>query len=282
MAESNQLDLGDVRLHYVEAPGPGPVLLLLHGFTDSLESYLPLIPELSTLAYVYAVDLRGHGESSHTPNNYTLRAHVDDIKRFIDTLIGAPAFVAGHSMGGHVAAWLAGLYPDTVRALIIEDTGFDFPPDRNAPHFAPRRNQLLELHSSGATIEEASVIFAAEPTPEDKSKTRLDVYGAEGVNRHTRQWLGMDVTHFDSLIEGGIATGWDGKEILSHITCPTLLITSNEWTDDESVQDLQFYKDNVKNGQHIAIDVANHRVHEMRPNEYLDAVLGFLKPLIKD
>src|SRR5215217_2283236 len=117
MAESKQLNLGDVRLHYVEAPGPGPVLLLLHGFSDSLESYLPLIPKLSTFAYVYAVDFPGHGESSHTPNVYNLRTHVDDTKRFIDTLIGAPVFIAGHSMGASTAAWLAALYPDTVRAL---------------------------------------------------------------------------------------------------------------------------------------------------------------------
>src|SRR5690349_11751045 len=40
MAESKFVDLGDARLHYVEAPSPGPVLLLLHGVTDSLESYL--------------------------------------------------------------------------------------------------------------------------------------------------------------------------------------------------------------------------------------------------
>jgi pimeloyl-ACP methyl ester carboxylesterase len=186
MAESKLLDLGDIRLHYVEAPGLGPILLLLHGFTDSLESYLPLIPKLSTLAYVYAVDFRGHGESSHTPHEYSLRNHVGDIKRFIDTLIGAPVFVAGHSMGASVAAWLAALYPDIVHALILEDSGFDFPPDEKSLYFAPRRDQLVELHSSGTTIEEAAVIFAIEPTPEDNSKTRLDVYGPEGVNRHSQ------------------------------------------------------------------------------------------------
>lgn len=282
MAESKQLNLGNVRLHYVEAPGPGPVLLLLHGFTDTLESYLPLIPRLSTLVYVYAVDLRGHGESSHTPNAYNLRTHVEDIKRFIDTVIGSAVFVAGHSMGAATAAWLAALYPDTVRALILEDQNFDFPADLKFEGFIPRRDQIAQFHSSGVTVEEAAVMIATEPTLEDKSKTRLEVYGPEGVNRHTRQWLGMDVTHFDCIIKGGYATGWDGTEVLSRITCPTVLITSNQWTDDESVQCLQFYKDNLKHGRHVVIDVANHRVHEMRPNEYLDAVVGFLKPLISE
>jgi pimeloyl-ACP methyl ester carboxylesterase len=169
-----------------------------------------------------------------------------------------------------------------VRALILEDQNFDFDADFSIPEFARRRQQLVEVHASGITVEEAAARFSSEPTPEDASKTRLEVYGSEGVNRHTRQWLGMDVTHFDCIVEGGYATGWDGKEALSHITCPTLLITSNQWTDDESVQCLQFYKDNLKHGQHIVIDVANHRVHEMRPNEYLDVVIGFLMPLIAE
>jgi len=125
-------------------------------------------------------------------------------------------------------------------------------------------------------------IFASESTPEDETKTRLDVYGPEGVQRHAHQWLGMDVTHFDSLLEGTYATGWNGKEIVSQITCPTLLITSNRWTDDEAVRSLQFYFDNVKNSRHIIIDVPYHRVHDVRPNEYLDAVIHFLKPLVTD
>lgn len=280
MAESKFVDLGDVRLHYVEAPGPGTPLLLLHGFSDSLESYLPLIPKLSTLAYVYAIDFRGHGESSHTPNNYTLRVHVDDIKRFIDTHIATPVFIAGHSMGASTAVWLASLYPDTVRALILEDQDFDFLPNNDFPEFAPRRQQLAEVHSSSKTVEELIAEVAAEPTP--GGETRLDAYGQEGVQRHARQWLSMDLTHFDSLIGGTYAAGWDGKDILSHITCPTVLITSNQWTDDEGIQIMQFYKDNLKHGQRIIIDVANHRVHEVRPTEYLDAVVGFLKPLLSE
>jgi pimeloyl-ACP methyl ester carboxylesterase len=187
---------------------------------------LPLIPKLSALTHVYAIDFRGHGGSSHTPHDYTLRTHVEDIKRFIDTLIREPVFVAGHSMGASA--------------------------------------------------------FVIELTPEDQTKTRLDVYGPEGVQRHTRQWLEMDLTHFDSMIEGTHATGWNGKEILSHITCPTLFITDNRWTNEEAVRQMQFSLSNVKNSRHVVIDVSNHRVHEMRPNEYLDTVIQFLKPLISE
>lgn len=192
------------------------MLLLLHGVTDSLESYLPLIPKLSALFHVYAIDFRGHGESGHTPHNYSLRIHVDDIKRFIDTLIGAPVLIASHSMGACIGGWLAALYPNMVHGLIIEDQGFEFPPDVKKTSFIPRRDQLFEMHASGTAFEEAVTIFGTEPISEDTTKTRFDIYGREGVQRQTRQWLQMDVTLLDDAIEGKTGAGWDAKEILSH------------------------------------------------------------------
>ena len=54
----------------------------------------------------------------------------------------------------------------------------------------------------------------------------------------------------------------------------------NSWTDDEDVQRVQYNLDNIKNSKQIVIDVHNHRVHEMRPREYLREIEHFLKPLI--
>ncbi len=280
MAESKFIDLGEVRLHYVEEPSPKPVLILLHGFTDSVESYLPILPQLATFTSVCAVDFRGHGQSSHTPHQYTLRNHVRDVERFMDSVIDETVFVAGHSMGGRVAGWLAALLPDKVRAIIIEDTSLDIQPGQKTPFFTARRDQLIELKSSGKTVQDLATVISSEPVPEDTSKTRLDVYGVEGVYRHANQWWAMDIDHFDSVIEGKSSDGWNNKEILPNIQCPTLFITDNSWTDDEDVQRIQYNLESIKNSKRVAIDVHNHRVHEMRPREYLHEVERFLQPLI--
>lgn len=58
MTHYQTIDLDEVRLHYAEAPGPGPALVLIHGLSGSNTSFLPLMPALAQQAHVYAPDLR--------------------------------------------------------------------------------------------------------------------------------------------------------------------------------------------------------------------------------
>ena len=49
---------------YLERPGSGRPLVLLHGITDNARTYLPLLDGIDPGCHVYALDFRGHGESS--------------------------------------------------------------------------------------------------------------------------------------------------------------------------------------------------------------------------
>ena len=51
MIAHHKADVGDVEPRYAKAPGSGPPLLL-HGRFSSLETYLPLMPELAEMAHV--------------------------------------------------------------------------------------------------------------------------------------------------------------------------------------------------------------------------------------
>lgn len=114
-------DAGDgVRLH-VERGGRGPTLLLLHGFTGSVESWAPLRAALSAMTTV-AVDLPGHGHSSTPadPARLALPRLADDLARLLDALGVGRAAVLGYSMGGRAALHLARRHPDRVAALVLE------------------------------------------------------------------------------------------------------------------------------------------------------------------
>ena len=60
-------DLGDVRLHYVEA-GTGPLVVLLHGFPEFWYSWRFQIPMLAEAGFwVVAPDMRGYNLSEKPP-----------------------------------------------------------------------------------------------------------------------------------------------------------------------------------------------------------------------
>jgi pimeloyl-ACP methyl ester carboxylesterase len=105
-------------MHVVEHPGkPGaPVVLLIHGLTDSVESFAGMVEELTPDYTVITYDRRGWGRSRDDVPATSLADHAQDA---LDTLAGRRATIVGHSYGGVVAMMAAVLRPDLVASLAI-------------------------------------------------------------------------------------------------------------------------------------------------------------------
>lgn len=74
-------------INYGELEGDGPALLLIHGQMAAWEDYAGVIPELSENWHIYAIDVYGHGESSHDEELYYLNVNGDDLIWFIHNVI---------------------------------------------------------------------------------------------------------------------------------------------------------------------------------------------------
>jgi pimeloyl-ACP methyl ester carboxylesterase len=110
--------------------GPGPVVVLLHGFPLSGAMWQEQLSGIGSIYRVIAPDLRGHGESPVPEGIYTMDAMADDVVELLETLeISGPVVIGGLSMGGYVALSIAARYPTRVRALMLMDTraGADTP-----------------------------------------------------------------------------------------------------------------------------------------------------------
>jgi pimeloyl-ACP methyl ester carboxylesterase len=105
-------------MHVVEHPGDdgAPVVLLIHGLTDSLESFEGLVAELIPAHTVATYDRRGWGRSRDDAPPTSLADHAQDA---IDVLAGRRATVVGHSYGGVVALMAAARRPDLVASLAV-------------------------------------------------------------------------------------------------------------------------------------------------------------------
>lgn len=107
-------DSNGVRIRFVEQ-GQGPALVLMHGYTGTLDRHFIANGVFANLARDYrviAMDLRGHGKSDkpHDPNAYG-EAMAGDVVRLLDHLKIPRAHVLGYSLGAMIAARLATTHP---------------------------------------------------------------------------------------------------------------------------------------------------------------------------
>ncbi|HLL70857.1 MAG TPA: alpha/beta hydrolase [Pyrinomonadaceae bacterium] len=113
------LDTG-INMHYVErGRGKGHVIIFLHGYTDSWRSFERNLPLISDKFHIYALDQRGHGDSSRPACCYTQGDFSADVAAFMDALKIKKATIVGHSMGSFIAHKFAVEHPRRVRRLVL-------------------------------------------------------------------------------------------------------------------------------------------------------------------
>lgn len=115
----------------VWGPDHGHPVLCLHGWADNCGSFNTLIPLLPKECRYVAVDLAGHGLSSHRPPGvfYAFPNYVMDVRRVVDALQWSKFSIIGHSMGGNVAGMFSALFPEMVDALVLLDSYGFLPTD---------------------------------------------------------------------------------------------------------------------------------------------------------
>jgi pimeloyl-ACP methyl ester carboxylesterase len=103
--------------------GPGPVVVLLHGFTLDHSMWDAQRETVGSTYRVIAPDLRGHGQSAAPDGIYPIDDMADDVVELLDALkIREPVVLGGLSMGGYVALSLAVRYPKRLRGLMLLNT----------------------------------------------------------------------------------------------------------------------------------------------------------------
>lgn len=107
-------DFNGVKIHYIDR-GKGEPIVLLHGGTSSLESWVRtgVVANLEKDYRVIAFDARGHGrsDSPHDPKAYG-RQQALDVPRLLDVLKIERAHIVGFSLGSSTVAQLLTLYPE--------------------------------------------------------------------------------------------------------------------------------------------------------------------------
>ena len=113
--------------------------MLVHGGLDHARNWDWVARSLREHYHVYALDLRGHGNSAWAPGAmYSVAEHVLDLSALLDIIDEFPIRLVGHSLGGIIVLHYAGVYPAEVsKAVSIEGIGFPPSASRTWPRFRP-------------------------------------------------------------------------------------------------------------------------------------------------
>ena len=103
--------------------GDGPTLLLLHGITNSSETWERVAGPLAERFTVLAPDLLGHGESATPRGDYSLGAHASGVRDVLTALDIDRVTVVGHSLGGGIAMQFAYQFPERCERLVLVSSG---------------------------------------------------------------------------------------------------------------------------------------------------------------
>jgi len=272
-----------LRLHFWDWGGSEnkPALILVHGGLDHARNWDWVARALREQFHVYAIDLRGHGNSQWAPGAlYSIAEHVLDLSALADIINASPIYLVGHSLGGVVTLFYSGVYPDRVKkAVSIEGLG----PPTTHKIFKPasermrnwieaiRQTERREPHSYKSLDLAVARMKEANPFLSDEVARHLTLHGTNWMADGSLVWK------FDNYARPFSPYGHnreDFVEILGQITCPVLLFWGGEsWAPDPE-SDGRAHA--IKNHRLVKVPDAGHWVHHDQLELFLRETMQFL------
>jgi 2-succinyl-6-hydroxy-2,4-cyclohexadiene-1-carboxylate synthase len=259
-----------LRIH-VRVQGTGEPLLLIHGFTGSVEAWGEEILNGLAQAYrVVAVDLVGHGASdiSSDPDRYRVDEILQDLCQVLDSLDLEKAHWLGYSMGGRIALAAGVRKSSRVSALILESA---------SPGLAGENERRARRRADEALAEG---ILRGGMESFVEHWLGLPLFATQGklppqIRAATREIRMKNTPEALAACLRGNGTGaqpsfWDDLEA---IQLPTLLLAGEE--DRKFTNISERMAERMKGAELRLIPMAGHSIHLENPFAFLAAVRTF-------
>jgi len=265
------LQANGLRLHYVEwGSGSNPPLLLLHGFGNQAHMWDGFAATVSGRYHVYALDLRGHGDSDHA-ERYGDDENLADVKATVDQLGLTRFSLVGFSMGGGAALSFAAGAPQRIERLVLVDRP---PAGGDQAGRARMANVLAQAKTSFASRDEAlAYVRLANPKrPEELVQQSLRYAFREQPDGSYR--LKYDEKLRQRFLSSSTPTP-DLWKLLDAITCPTLVVRGGN-SDILTAEVAEQMVRRLPNAKLEVVPDAGHNVAQDNPEQFNRLVDAFL------
>lgn len=262
------LEVDGLNIHYTDTgPRDGPVLLLLHGFGSSLQTWDVWSAQLEKSFRVIRLDLPGFGLTGPSPlHDYSEKNDLATLTQFVNKLGLSSFSVIGHSMGGKMAWSLAAAETDRVKALVLmAPDGFPEAKDIGSkPYEMPSVMGLMKFCLPKFLVRKSiePAFFNTHALNDDLVNRYYDMLRAPGVR--------------EAILERGNQTVYsDPVPRLKKITAPTLLI----WGEQDQMipsSNAKSYAGVLPVSKTVLLPNLGHLIQEEQPERGLLHVTEFL------
>lgn len=158
-------------ISYLERPGDGETLVLLHGIGSNSVSFAPLLDGFAAGPRIIAWDAPGYLESQPLDKESPLaQDYADALDRFLDHLGLTAVHIVGHSLGTLIASAYVGRMPERVLSLSLAASAQGYGKGAGDPLPDTAVKRVEDLNRLGpeafAKARAARLVFEPENNPD--------------------------------------------------------------------------------------------------------------------
>ncbi len=224
--------IGNQTIVYLERPGTGETIVLLHGFGADKDNWPRFVRHLPKGYRVIALDLPGFGESSKLPDQtYTIGFITQGMAKAVDALKIGRFHLAGNSMGGYVTMLYSVEHPDRVISLCLLDTAGIASPEKSDREIALEQGKnvlVVERDMDFDTL--MTYAFNKQPFLPWPARTVLAKRALEAGAFNRKIWteLGRQKASFDFTprlpeIKPPVLVIWGERDRITHVSAVKVL-----------------------------------------------------------
>ncbi|MDE0340666.1 MAG: alpha/beta hydrolase [Nitrospinae bacterium] len=245
-----------------EAAGDGTPILCVPGLGDTGWVWRKIIPTLTSMHRVVAMEPRGHGRSSNPKGKYTLADLVGDVGGIIARLgLNRPVLI-GHGLGARAALMLAIERPRLPGALILISTGA-----------APAAKSVRRGVAERIHLAEAGEMHEVYRNRKSEGREPRGMTPKERAEHH-RLFLRNDASGYASAGYAELLAP-DLTERLNEVSCPALALTGEE--DPEYHEDARTLSAGIRDCESFLIEGAGRYAQLDRSEAVLALIHDFFR-----
>ncbi len=254
-----------VEVNYAEGPNNGPPLVLIHGIGGRWINWSSVIDQFAESWHVYAIDLRGHGDTGDVADSYRFIDYPIEVVEFLRNVVGEPAYLVGHSLGAVTTSGVCAVTPGLVTAAVLEDP----------PLYVEQTDQFktnYDIRTKNLSVKGTAVeLRKADKTSSD-----------EQIAKRAISITKVDPEVWAFPQDGRIAESWDPDAVLEAIDRPVLLMQASPdmgaaISDSEATRAI----DLLKQGRYVKWDDVGHGMHDAQPERFVQLVNAFFRQVIR-